>query len=245
APRLRLALQLAELLDDGTLLVVEPATAFRGERLQRLGVGQPLALACQLGQFARAQGRLVQLLALEAEQRQLALAVLALGRQGSVPAAQLAHTLRRFQVIMPQLMELAVGVQQFQLIGGLQERLALALAVNIDEDAAQLAQRADRDGLIVDVGITAAGAAQTAGQGHLAVIEIGLNDLLDLVAGDRAGGGEAAGGGADLGARGGELLGGGARRAAGRALPGAGSCPPRSRRSRRRSPPAARRGRPR
>src|SRR6202041_2171589 len=64
--------------------------------------------------------------------------------------------------------------------GGLEERLAFALSVNIDESAAQLTKSADRDGLIVDVGVTATGTRQTTTQQDFVIFEGRIEEALDL-----------------------------------------------------------------
>jgi len=148
--------------------------------LQALGVGEPLALLLQLRHLARFKARLVQLLALESDQRQLALALLPLGGQQGVTATQLAHLGGEVEILLPVIFEVAVGVEELELIGGLQEGDALALAVNVNEEIADLLERRYGDGLIVDVGLTASAAVETARQDQVVLIEFRFEDALDL-----------------------------------------------------------------
>src|SRR5262249_33860235 len=78
--------------------------------------------------------------------------------------------------------QVAEGVEQLQLVGGFEQRLVLALAVDVHEDVADLLEGGDGDGLIVDVAVTAAGPVQAPGQDDLAVFQGRADDLLDLLA---------------------------------------------------------------
>jgi hypothetical protein len=147
-----------------------------------LRVRQALALLRQLRQLAGPQAGVVQLLALEADQGQFALPLLPPGRQRGVPAAQLAHAVGKGDVPAALLFEVAVGVEELELVRGLEERLALALAVDVHEGLAELAQGADGDRLVVDVGVTAAGAGEAPREDQLVVVKGGVEEALHLAA---------------------------------------------------------------
>src|SRR5262249_25940428 len=102
-----------------------------------------------------------------AKQGEVALALLTFGSQRVQAPAQVAHSVRCFLVLGAKRLQASERIEQLQLIGGLEEGLAFALAVDIDEEAAQLPERADGNGLLVDVGIAAAGAGQAAAENDL------------------------------------------------------------------------------
>jgi hypothetical protein len=72
--------------------------------------------------------------------------------------------------------EVAVCVQSAKLIAGLQQKLALALTVNIDQQRAELTQRGDRHRLVVYVRAAPAGAVQAAQQDELVVVKRSLQN---------------------------------------------------------------------
>src|SRR5205085_10269905 len=106
--------------------------------LKALAIGEALACLLQLGNFARFEAGLVQFLALEADQRQFPLALLSSRRQRGMATTQVAHLGGEIEVFLPILLEVTVSVAQPQLVGRLQKRLALALAVNVNEETADL-----------------------------------------------------------------------------------------------------------
>ena len=169
-PVLGRALQFAERLIEGGVLIVEPFAHGDGELLQCLGMDLLLALAGQLGQLAADEEGLIEFLLLEAQKRQLAQPFLAIGLQRVQPAAQVAHLLGHHVILIAKFIEVAVSVEQLQLIGGLQKRMTLALAVDVHQQFAELLERRQRDRLIVDVSEAASRGAEAAHQDQLVVV---------------------------------------------------------------------------
>ena len=75
-------------------------------------------------------------------------------------AAAVRALARPVQDTFPRRIQPAESVEQVQLIRRLQQRFALALAVNVHQQFADLFERGDGDWLVVDIGVTAAGARQ-------------------------------------------------------------------------------------
>ena len=75
--------------------------------------------------------------------------------------------------------EVAEGIEQFELIARLQQRIVLALAVDVDEDFAESAERGEGDRLFVDVRLAAPGAVQLAGEDELAILDGLVEDAFD------------------------------------------------------------------
>ncbi len=175
---LRLTLQLAEHLEERPVLVIEPVHGRGRVVLDRLGVGQHLAFAGQPGQFAAAQGRLVQLVALEADEGQLALAFLPIRFETGKPSSQLAHFAGLRAIAVAARLEVAIGVERAELESRLQQRLAFALAVDVHQRGAELAQRRQRHGLVVAIGGASAARVQAAHENELLIVERPLQNFL-------------------------------------------------------------------
>src|SRR5207248_2010903 len=92
----------------------------------------------------------------------------------------IAHLGGKVKVLLPILLEVAVRVEQLELVGRLQERHALALAVDVNEKTADLFEGRDGDRLIVDVRLTAAAAIKAARQDQVLIVEFGFEDAFDL-----------------------------------------------------------------
>ena len=75
---------------------------------------------------------------------------------------------------------MAVGVEQLHLVGGLEQRLALALAVDVDQLFAELFEHGHGDGPIIDIGMTTAGPGQTTGQDDLRFLQCAAENGLDF-----------------------------------------------------------------
>src|SRR5262249_36617860 len=134
----------------------------------------------QLGRLARLQVGLVQLVALEAQQRQLALPLLPFGVELRVTAAGLAELGRGVEGCLAVALQVAELGEHLSLVGRLQERGSLWLTVSAHQARADLLEGVEGDGLVVDVGMAAAAAGQAAGEDDLAVLQGAVEDALDL-----------------------------------------------------------------
>ena len=115
-------------------------------------------------------------------QRQFALPLLPCGRQGGEATAQLAHLFRLIQIGLARTFQTAKGVEQLELVGRLQERFALALAVDVHQQPADLFERGHGGRLIVDVGVASTGPRQPPRQDDFIFFERRVQDRLDLAA---------------------------------------------------------------
>ena len=96
---------------------------------------QPIALAGQLGDLARLGLASSNSSRSKRTQRQFTLAVFTFrGQSIWLAPAQLADAFGQGHVFLPRHVEVAKGVEQLQLIGGMQQRFRLTLAVNVNED---------------------------------------------------------------------------------------------------------------
>src|SRR5262245_2195795 len=114
---LRVLDQPAEAFDNRAVVVVQPARGAGGKLLESLGVGQPVALNCQVGRFPRPEPGRVQLLALETDQAQLALAGFLPGEQVRPAATKIAYAVRDLVVVPSQVAELAKRIEKLDLVG--------------------------------------------------------------------------------------------------------------------------------
>src|SRR5204862_4856245 len=113
-----------------------------GGRAQRIDPAQPLALRKQVALLVLGRPERLDLLDLEAEQVEVAVAVARLLAQGLELAAQLAHARvdRRKLIPRGELVPAAEAVEELQLGGGHRQAAVLVLAEEGDEPAAELAQ---------------------------------------------------------------------------------------------------------
>ncbi len=93
----------------------------------------------------------------------------------------MAHLVGGVPVGVALFAELAVVVEYLELVGGQEEGRTLALAVNIDEQGAELLESGDGNRLIVHVGLAPAVAVQPPRQNDLVLVEFPGEDGFNLV----------------------------------------------------------------
>src|SRR5690625_356928 len=148
-----------------------------------LAAGQLALFGFQQGQLLGAGLEGVQLLHLVAQQLlprlQLALVLL----QGLDALGQLAVFARQPGAVPDRLLGPGHGIQQAGLVVALQQGLLAVLAVDVDQQAAQLAKILKGGGAAVDVAPGAAIAADDAAQQALAAVSVGQIPVLQPAAG--------------------------------------------------------------
>src|SRR5579884_3238380 len=99
-----------------------------------------------------------------------------------MPAPQCANRIRQVHIFLPWFVEITKGIEELELVSRFEQRMTLALAVNIDQDLAKLFERGNRYRMLIDIGVAAAGAVQAPCDDNLGIIEAEPQGLLDGLA---------------------------------------------------------------
>ena len=134
-------------------------------------MGQLVAFLQEVREFAGDGGGLVELVALEADQRQLPTPAIG-ARRRDRPGVSAG---RAESWPLPDkrrgLVEIAERIEHPELLGGIEQKLACPLAVNVDEDARELLDGGERHRLIVGVRGRAALPGQSTDEDQLVVLD--------------------------------------------------------------------------